>query len=73
MVAPAKTGFHFQAGDVSSLCAEVDWCSRNLDKVRALRNNVRAWFEQNCTGPASLATLLEVYRRAGAAQARCAM
>ncbi|HET7872376.1 MAG TPA: glycosyltransferase family 4 protein [Terriglobales bacterium] len=73
MVAPAKTGLHFQAGNVSSLCAELDWCSRNLDKVRALRNNARAWFEQNCTGPASLATLLEVYRRAGAAQARCAM
>jgi glycosyltransferase involved in cell wall biosynthesis len=65
MVTPEETGFHFNAGDVASLRAQAEWCSRNLDAVRALRAAARAWFEQNCTGPASLETLLSVYRKAG--------
>lgn len=65
MVTPGQTGFHFKTADVASLRAQVEWCSRNLDAVRALRGAARNWFEHNCTGPASLEMLLRVYRQAG--------
>jgi glycosyltransferase involved in cell wall biosynthesis len=68
MVVPGVNGFHFAAGDVRSLRAQVEWCSRNLHEVRALRKGARAGFEQRYTGPASLEKLESIYREARNAQ-----
>ena len=64
MIAPGKTGFHFTAGDMLELREQVEWCSRNLPQVRALRSNARAAFEASYTGAANIEMLLAIYRNA---------
>jgi glycosyltransferase involved in cell wall biosynthesis len=64
MVTPGKTGFHFAPGDVCALRQQVEWCSRNLPELRALRKNARAAFEEKYTGAAGAASLLAIYRAA---------
>jgi glycosyltransferase involved in cell wall biosynthesis len=64
MVSPGRTGFHFKASDVDSLREQVEWCSRNPEEVRAMRNNCRTAFELTYTGAAAAASLLAIYRAA---------
>ena len=64
MVEHGTNGFHFAPGDVASLRSQLEWCSRNLSGVRALRANARAEFEARYTGEANIAQLLAIYRQA---------
>lgn len=61
MVTPEANGFHFVPGNVPELREKVEWCSRNLGEVRALRTNARAAFEASYTGNANLERLLAIY------------
>jgi glycosyltransferase involved in cell wall biosynthesis len=72
MVTPGENGYHFAPGDVVALRRQVEWCSRNLESVRALRKNARAAFEDRYTGAANAEALLAIYRRAREAQAPAA-
>ena len=65
MVEPDKTGFHFKAGDAGNLRRMAEWCSKNLDAIRALRSNARSEYELKYSGPANAQALLEIYRHAG--------
>jgi glycosyltransferase involved in cell wall biosynthesis len=64
MVAPGKTGFHFEPGNANELRERVEWCSRNLAEIRSLRTNARRAFEENYTGPANLEMLIRIYEQA---------
>ncbi len=64
MVVPGKNGFHFAPGNVPELREKVEWFSRNLDQIRALRANARAAFEAEYTGSANLERLLAIYTAA---------
>lgn len=66
MVVPGRNGFHFVPGDRANLRRQIEYCSRNLDQVRALRRQARADFEANYTGSANAGLLLDIYRRAAA-------
>ncbi|HZI56632.1 MAG TPA: glycosyltransferase family 4 protein, partial [Verrucomicrobiae bacterium] len=64
MVVAGETGFHFKPGDITELRVQVEWCSQNLEQVRALRSNARRAFEAKYTGAANAATLLAIYKMA---------
>lgn len=64
MVTPEKNGFHVAPGNVSELRGRIEWCTRNLSRIRALRGNARAAFEAGYTGAANLERLLAIYNRA---------
>jgi hypothetical protein len=42
----------------------VEWCSRNLDRMRAMRPKARQAFESSYTGVANARMLLAIYQRA---------
>ena len=42
MVVPGETGFHFKPGNVAELRERVEWCSRNLEQLRAMRPESQA-------------------------------
>lgn len=65
MIVPEETGFHFAPGNVAELRQRVEWCSRNLTRLRAMRVHARAAFEKSFTGPANAEKLLSIYRMAG--------
>ena len=46
MVVPGETGFHFTPGNVAELRERVEWCSQNLDQLRAMRPKARQAFEE---------------------------
>jgi Glycosyltransferase len=62
MVIPGETGFHFAPGSVSELRERVEWCSRNLDRMRAMRGKARQAFEASYTGDSNAEMLLGIYR-----------
>ncbi|MGZ4887785.1 MAG: glycosyltransferase, partial [Candidatus Angelobacter sp.] len=64
MVVPGETGFHFTPGSVAELRERVEWCSRNLDELRAMRGKARQSFEASYTGVANAGMLLAIYRSA---------
>jgi glycosyltransferase involved in cell wall biosynthesis len=64
MVISGETGFHFTPGSVAELRERAEWCSRNLDQLRAMRGKARQAFEARYTGAANAAMLLAIYRRA---------
>ena len=64
MVTPGETGFHFTPGSVAELRERVEWCSRNLDQLRAMRGKARQAFEASYTGSANAAMLLAIYKNA---------
>jgi glycosyltransferase involved in cell wall biosynthesis len=64
MVIPGETGFHFTPGSVAELRERAEWCSRNLDQLRAMRGKARQAFEARYTGAANAAMLLAIYGRA---------
>ena len=64
MMTQGVTGFHFTPGNVSELRERVEWCSQNLDQVRAMRSRARQAFESQFTGTANARMLLEIYERA---------
>jgi glycosyltransferase involved in cell wall biosynthesis len=64
MVVPGETGFHFTPGNVAELRERVEWCSRNLDQLRAMRSKARQAFESNYTGAANARMLVAIYERA---------
>lgn len=64
VVVPGETGFHFTPGSVAGLRERVEWCSRNLDQLRAMRGKARLAFEASYTGAANAGMLLAIYRRA---------
>ncbi|HEY5030713.1 MAG TPA: glycosyltransferase family 4 protein [Candidatus Angelobacter sp.] len=64
MVAAGETGFHFKPGNVDELRERVQWCSRNLDELRAMRRKARQAFEASYTGTANIEMLLAIYRLA---------
>jgi glycosyltransferase involved in cell wall biosynthesis len=64
MVVPGETGFLFKPGDVADLKERLEWCSGNLEQLRALRAGARKAFEAKYTGAANLETLLAIYRTA---------
>jgi len=64
MVVPGETGLHFAPGSVSELRERVEWCSRNLGQMRAMRGKARQAFEASYTGDANAEMLLGIYRRA---------
>jgi glycosyltransferase involved in cell wall biosynthesis len=64
MVVAGETGFHFTPGSVAELRERVEWCSRNLDQVRAMRRSARQAFESSYTGTANAKMLLMIYERA---------
>jgi glycosyltransferase involved in cell wall biosynthesis len=67
MVVPGETGFQFKPGSVAELRERVEWCSQNLDQLRAMRPRARQAFESNYTGAANARMLLAIYERARAA------
>jgi glycosyltransferase involved in cell wall biosynthesis len=64
MVIAGETGFHFQPGNVSELRERVEWCSRNLEQLCAMRTKARAAFEASYTGAANVEMLVSIYRTA---------
>ena len=64
MVVPGETGFHFKPGNVTELKERLEWCSHNLEPLRALRGNARKAFEAKYTGAANIETLLAIYNTA---------
>ncbi|MBZ5504315.1 MAG: glycosyltransferase family 4 protein [Acidobacteriia bacterium] len=64
MVVPGETGFHFKPGCVAELKERLEWCSRNLEQLRALRGKARKAFEAKYTGTANIETLLAIYNMA---------
>jgi glycosyltransferase involved in cell wall biosynthesis len=64
MVLQGVTGFHFPPGNVAGLRERVEWCSRNLNQVRAMRPKARQAFENSYTGTANARMLLAIYERA---------
>jgi glycosyltransferase involved in cell wall biosynthesis len=64
MIVPGETGFHFTPGSVAELRERVEWCSQNLDQVRAMRRRARQAFENSYTGAANAGMLLRIYERA---------
>jgi len=70
MIVPGETGFHFTPGSVPELRERVEWCSQNLDQLRAMRPKARQAFESNYTGTANARMLLGIYERARAAAGR---
>jgi glycosyltransferase involved in cell wall biosynthesis len=68
MVSPGKNGFHFSPGNTAELRQKFEWCSSNLDQLRALRANARAAFEAEYTARANLRRLLAIYTAALAKQ-----
>jgi glycosyltransferase involved in cell wall biosynthesis len=70
MVVPGETGFHFMPGSVAELRERVEWCSQNLDQLRAMRSRTRQEFENNYTGAANARMLLAIYARAQEATRR---
>jgi glycosyltransferase involved in cell wall biosynthesis len=64
MVVPGETGFHFTPGSVADLRERVEWCSHNLDQLRAMRGKARQAFQASYTGAANAGMLLEIYRKA---------
>jgi len=64
MVTPEETGFHFPPGNVTELREKAEWCSRNLLRIRAMREKARAAFEARYTGAANVAELLSIYGKA---------
>lgn len=64
MVVPGETGFHFTPGSVAELRERVEWCSQNLDQVRAMRSKATQAFENSYTGTANARILLEIYEKA---------
>jgi glycosyltransferase involved in cell wall biosynthesis len=67
MIVPRENGFHFTPGSVPELRERVEWCSQNLDQLRAMRPRARQAFENNYTGAANAKMLLAIYERAQAA------
>ncbi|MCU1255206.1 MAG: glycosyltransferase [Candidatus Angelobacter sp.] len=70
MVVPRETGFHFTPGSVAELRERAEWCSHNLDQLRAMRGKARQTFEACYTGAANVAMLLAIYGRAQEAAGR---
>lgn len=64
MVVPGETGFHFTPGSVAELRERVEWCSRNIDQMRAMRSKARQAFEDSYTGAANARMLQAIYERA---------
>lgn len=64
MVVPGDTGFHFTPGSVAELRQRVEWCSQNLDQLRAMRSRARQAFESSYTGAANARMLLAIYEKA---------
>jgi glycosyltransferase involved in cell wall biosynthesis len=64
MVVPGETGFHFTPGSVPELRERLEWCSRNLCQLRAMRGKARQAFEACYTGSANARMLLTIYGRA---------
>ncbi|HEY1936886.1 MAG TPA: glycosyltransferase family 4 protein [Candidatus Angelobacter sp.] len=64
MVIPGINGFHFQPGNIASLRERVEWCSLNLESLRAMRGKARMAFDVSYTGAASAKTLVEIYKLA---------
>lgn len=64
MIIPGETGFHFMPGNIADLRERVEWCSQNLDQVRAMRSRARQEFDSNYTGAANARMLLAIYERA---------
>jgi glycosyltransferase involved in cell wall biosynthesis len=64
MVVSGETGFHFNPGNVAELREKLEWCSRNLAQLRAMRGKARQVFEAGYTGDANAAMLLAIYRMA---------
>lgn len=64
MVVSGETGFHFMPGSVAELRERVEWCSQNLDQLRAMRTKARRSFEDCYTGAANASMLLAIYERA---------
>jgi glycosyltransferase involved in cell wall biosynthesis len=69
MIVPGETGFHFQPGNVAELRERVEWCSRHLVDLRAMRGKARQAFEANYTGAANAEILLRGYGMAKRAMA----
>jgi uncharacterized protein YqiB (DUF1249 family) len=51
-------------GNVADLRERAEWCSRNLNQMRAMRPKARQAFESNYTGLANARMLLAIYERA---------
>jgi glycosyltransferase involved in cell wall biosynthesis len=64
MVIAGEMGFHFQPGNIGELRERVEWCSRNLAQLRAMRTKARAAFEAMYTGAANVEMLVAIYRMA---------
>lgn len=64
MVTPEKTGLHFAPGNVTELREKAEWCSRNLLRIRTMREKARAAFEARYTGAANVGELLSIYGKA---------
>jgi glycosyltransferase involved in cell wall biosynthesis len=64
MVVPGETGFHFTPSYVAELRERLEWCSRNLDQLRAMRGKARQAFEACYTGSANAGMLLAIYGKA---------
>ena len=64
MIVPGENGFHFTPGSAPELRDRVEWCSQNLNQLRAMRPRARQAFEDNYTGAANARMLLAIYERA---------
>lgn len=62
LVIPEQTGFHFQAGDSSSLAATVDRLLAQPQQLQHLRQQARLQFETNYTAEKNYQQLMEIYQ-----------
>ncbi len=58
-----RTGLHARPGDPEDLAAQVEWASRNPEKLKRMREEARAEFEAKYTAEQNYRLLMEIYQK----------
>ncbi|MCM1984896.1 glycosyltransferase [Lyngbya confervoides] len=61
LVAPMKTGLHFQPGHTASLIEQVEWALAHPDAMQQMRINARSEFEEKYTAHSNYKRMMEIY------------
>ena len=64
IVAPGKTGLHFEPGVPEELANKVKWLLRNPEKMAQMRESARLEFEAKYTPKKNYQQLIEIYTKA---------
>jgi len=64
LVDPGRTGLHFHPSDSRDLASQVEWASRNPEKLGRMRAAARTEFETRYTASQNYRLLMDIYERA---------